>query len=416
MSAWAAAIDDLSYENDILFIQAAGNLPDDYNDIIQRGILQHLQANLQYPAYLYARSSRIANPAQSLHAITVGSVSPDTFDDGNRKSFSQSSGDPSSFTRTGLGIWETIKPDVVEYGGDSAKDSANPPSFTTPKELCPEMVRAANSLGPSVSRDDVGTSFATPKVTHIAGALHTLLPNEPTSLYRALIAQSARWPSSCQSVVGDLEKLRCFGYGIPELGRATENNEHRITLYSKGSKSIHAREAQIFRIPVPLEIRKQANDQDILIEVCLAYTAKPRRTRRSTRSYLCVWLDWESSKMNESLSSFKRRVIKDSTETEDDGDSIPWMLGKMADKHIVRGARRNTSTLQKDWAVIKAYQLPEDFCICVMGHPGWDVRPEASANYSLVVSFEAINKNLEIYIPIKVQIDNLRIEDIEVPL
>jgi hypothetical protein len=92
------------------------------------------------------------------------------------------------------------------------------------------------------------------------------------------------------------------------------------------------------------------------------------------------------------------------------------MLGKMADKHIIRGVRRNTSTLQKDWAVIKAYQLPEDFCIGVMGHPGWDVRPEAHAKYSIVVSFEAINKNLEVYNPIKVHIDNLQVENLDVSL
>jgi len=28
MSAWAAKMDDLSYDNDILFIQAAGNIPE----------------------------------------------------------------------------------------------------------------------------------------------------------------------------------------------------------------------------------------------------------------------------------------------------------------------------------------------------------------------------------------------------
>ncbi len=414
MSAWAATMDDLSFEHDILFVQAAGNIPTDRNDVIQKGILQHLQSNTPYPNFLFTKSSRVANPAQSMHSITVGSVSANTFNDGNRKSFSQFEGDPSSFTRTGLGIWETIKPDVVEYGGDFATDSATSPTFTTPGELCPELIRANNAVGPSISSNDVGTSFAAPKVASIAASLNVELPDEPSLLYRALIAQSARWPSNQGSVSNDLDKLRCFGYGIPSLERATRNSDHRITLYSKGPKKIRAREVQIFRIPIPIEIRTQANDQDILIEVCLSYSAKPRRTRRSTRSYLGVWLDWESSKLNESLSSFKRRVVKNSLETEADGDSIPWMLGKWANKNTIRGARRNTSSLQKDWVIIKAYQLPEDFCIGVMGHPGWDIRPDAFANYSVVVSFEAINRDLEIYNPIKVQVAGLEVEGLEV--
>ena len=65
MSSWAAAIDDLSFQNDVLFVQAAGNLPDDSQDIIQKGVVEHLTSGTNYPDYLTTSSSRIANPAQS---------------------------------------------------------------------------------------------------------------------------------------------------------------------------------------------------------------------------------------------------------------------------------------------------------------------------------------------------------------
>lgn len=68
MSPWAAKIDDVSYENDILFIQAAGNMTSDV-------IKAHIQAGYTYPAYLGRQLSQIANPAQSLQALTVGSIS-----------------------------------------------------------------------------------------------------------------------------------------------------------------------------------------------------------------------------------------------------------------------------------------------------------------------------------------------------
>ena len=43
-------------------------------------------------------------------------------------------------------------------------------------------------------RDEIGTSFAAPKVAHIASRLQRVLPDESCLLYRVLIVQSARWP------------------------------------------------------------------------------------------------------------------------------------------------------------------------------------------------------------------------------
>jgi hypothetical protein len=76
---------------------------------------------------------------------------------------------------------------------------------------------------------------------------------------------------------------------------------------------------------------------------------------------------------------------------------IPWKIREQNDWGEVLGVRRETGTVQKDWVVIKSHQLPEDFCIAVRGHPGWDKDPDASARYALTVSFEAIDEDLEIY-------------------
>lgn len=68
MTSWAAEIDSQSYNNDVLFIQAAGNISTDV-------ISAYWQAGYPYPEYLDRELCRISNPAQSLQAITVGSVS-----------------------------------------------------------------------------------------------------------------------------------------------------------------------------------------------------------------------------------------------------------------------------------------------------------------------------------------------------
>jgi subtilisin family serine protease len=46
---------------------------------------------------------------------------------------------------------------------------------------------------PAYSKDGAGTSFAAPKVAHIAAHIQNHFPAASPLLYRALIVQSARW-------------------------------------------------------------------------------------------------------------------------------------------------------------------------------------------------------------------------------
>src|SRR5207249_598471 len=95
MSAWAAEIDHLSAENDILIIQSAGNLRPT-NPAPQSGIREHLAADRNYPDYLSEESCRIANPAQSLHALTVGSVAYGAFEVEGWRSLAREAAHPSA--------------------------------------------------------------------------------------------------------------------------------------------------------------------------------------------------------------------------------------------------------------------------------------------------------------------------------
>lgn len=416
MSAWAAEIDKLSYDKDILIIQSAGNLRDAFHGPIRLGIIEHLKAGRNYPNYLLEKASRIPNPSQSFQALTVGSIALDAFHGSDWKSFGGKD-QPSAFSTTGLGIWGTIKPEVVEYGGDFAYDTGSPPNIITPPEVCPDLVRSTyNSPGPEHARDDIGTSFAAPKVANIASTLEQLFPEQPCLLYRALIANAARWPQWTEDSTNPLNVLRHIGFGIPTLERATTNSPHRATLISTGELQVKAGEAHIYRIPVPEEMRSQGAEYDIRIDVTLSYAAKPRRTRRNPRNYLSTWVDWRSSKIGESFESFKNRMLKESIKRDDDGeDQIPWLLRERKDWGGIEGVKRNVGTLQKDWTILKSYELPIDFCIAVVGHRGWDKDPGAFAKYSLVVSFEAVNEDLEIYEMIRVAVEIPKIEaEIEV--
>jgi len=410
MSAWAAEIDNLSFDNDILIVQSAGNLRDSFTGPIRYGIVEHLKAGRNYPDYLLTNSSRIPNPSQSLQALTVGSIAFDAFEGPDWKSFGGKD-QPSAFSTTGLGIWGTIKPEVVEYGGDFAHDTGSPPNLITPPEVCPDLIRSTyNSSGPEHARDDIGTSFSAPKIAHIASALEQLFPDQPCLLYRALIANAARWPAWAENSPNKLNALQHIGFGLPTLERATTNSPYRATLISRGELHIKAGEAHIYRITVPEEMRSQGGEYDIRIDVTLSYAAKSRRTRRNPRNYLSTWADWKSSKMGESYESFKNRSLKDKIKSDDGESEMPWLLRERDDWGDIEGVKRNVGTLQKDWSVLKSHELPIDFCIAVVGHRGWDKDPDAFAKYSLAVSFEAVNEDLEIYEMIRVMLEIPEIE------
>ena len=400
MSAWASAIDNLTWQKDILFVVAAGNLP--LNGKIgstRLSVKDHLAANRAYPDYLLENSCRIANPAQSFQALTVGSISPASYHAPPYSSISKKD-KPSAFSCSGLGIWDTIKPEVVEYGGDLVKDEGVPPNITIPKNVCPELVRSTLSGGPAIACDNVGTSFAAPKVSHIAARLAAELPDENCLLYRALIVQSARWPETMTDDVNKLQVVRQIGYGIPNVERALGNSPNRITLITRGECRIRARQAHVYQVKLPEELRSQGEALEILVEVTLSYKAQPRRTRRNRRKYLSTWLDWDCSKKGEDPERFLARILDkyDAPEDAEKGEGVfKWMLGKQNNHGIIRDVSRSAGTLQKDWTVVKSFELTEAFCIAVVGHEGWNNDPEATVPYSLVVSFEAIQANIPIY-------------------
>ncbi|MEA5598769.1 S8 family peptidase [Rivularia sp. UHCC 0363] len=401
MSAWAATIDNLTWQNDILFIVAAGNLPlDTRTGLTRLSVKEHLATNRIHPDYLLEDSCRIANPAQSFQALTVGSIASCDRHVPPYSSISKKD-QPSAFSCSGLGIWETIKPEVVEYGGDLVRDEGVPPNITSPKEVCPELVRSTLRGGPAIASDNVGTSFAAPKVTHILALIAAEFPNENSLLYRALIVQSARWLEWAFSEnINKKDVLRLIGYGLPDVNRALGNSPNRITLITQEERQIKARQAHVFQVKLPEELLSQGEEIEILVEVTLSYKAQPRRTRRNRRKYLSTWLDWDCSKKGEDPDSFLARILEeyDAPDDAEKGEgSFKWELGKQNNHGKIKEVSRSAGTIQKDWTVVKSFQLREAFCIAVVGHQGWNNDPDAQAPYSLVVSFEALKSNIPIY-------------------
>ena len=58
--------------------------------------------------------------------------------------------------------------------------------------------------------------------------------------------------------------------------------------------------------------------------------------------------------------------------------------------------------MQKDWAIINSFSLNDVVSFAIRGHKGWDINQE-EIPYAFTVSFEAINQDIHIYEPIKIE-------------
>ncbi|WP_142786103.1 S8 family peptidase [Changchengzhania lutea] len=398
MSKWAESIDRQSWERDIVFVIPTGNLK-------KKQIENYVNNGTDYADYLLLRKSRISNPSQSLFSLTVGSICNGEYEDDDLKSFGEIEF-PSAFTRTGLGIWDSIKPELVEYGGDYVIEKIGANRIASQKqESSIHLVRSTLNGGPATSIDGIGTSFSAPKVSGILAELQRLFPEESTLLYKALIIQSARWPSRIFNGVARLSFLRLYGYGLPNLERATTNTDYRVTLVN--SLNISPKEADIYEVKLPESMRRVGDSFDILVEVTLTFKAIPRRTRVGFRSYLSGWVDWHSSKLGESTDAFEKRLIAGDYNLEDEEDdinqeNIPWTIQSRSNGGV-NNVKLNSNTVQKDWAILKSNKLTENFCIGIVGHTGWDKDLKSEMPYSIAVSFEAINKDIELYNEIRIE-------------
>ncbi|WP_208452383.1 hypothetical protein [Burkholderia gladioli] len=206
--------------------------------------------------------------------------------------------------------------------------------------------------------------------------------------------------------------LRCLGYGIPDQERATVNTDHRTTFITSGGTEIHAAECHVFQVPIPAELRQQANEFDVRIDVTLSYVAQPRRTRRNLRRYLSTWVDWKASNLGEGLNDFRVRALKNAANDDEPlrGSALPWTLHEKPQWGFIRDHKRNSGTVQKDWAVVRSNALPDHFCIAVVGLQGWSHDPDSAARYALAVTFEVLGQEIAIYEPLRSAVAELQAE------
>jgi hypothetical protein len=279
----AAVLDSLSRKYGVLFVVSAGNFEGTDNEP------NWLE---EYPDYLLENDdARVIDPAPALNVLTVGSLARyETPRIGIRfpndpayQPIARKDG-PSPFTRTGLGPNGAIKPELVDYGGNAYVDTRVSPQRPRGQKELGEIGPAHDYLASGrMFSVDSGTSYAAPKVAHIAGRLIAQYPDASAALLRALVVAHSQVPESTRGLIAEDGKLRrLVGYGKCDPERALYSEENRVTLLAESS--IAENEHHFYEVPIPEDFLRPPARRPRRVTVSLAYTPIVRRTRIQYRA------------------------------------------------------------------------------------------------------------------------------------
>lgn len=285
-SPWAQILDSLSSELDILVVVSAGNLvgiagaTGDQADLIVQN----------YPRYLLDDSSRILEPATGVNVLTVGGLAQLDFPRNAARLPNDPAirciakiDEPSPFTRSGPGVNNSIKPDVCEHSGNLTWDGHTRRILNNDPDV--GMVSTNNKYLDRLFTSDIGTSFAAPKVAHLAGHILKNYPTVSANLIRALIANSASMPEAVENILDKDDALKVCGYGKPDLNKALFSSENRVTLIAQDNIALDA--IHVYQIPIPDEFKETDGSRSITIS--LAFDPPVRYTRKG---YLGIKMDF----------------------------------------------------------------------------------------------------------------------------
>lgn len=274
-SSWAAALDSLARELDVVIVVSAGNASWAKLAALGDSIVQ------VYPDFLTDGSSRILEPASAVNVITVGSIA-------HSNGLSQNDSDnvgvrpitqfaqPSPFTRTGPGANKVMKPDLVDFGGTAVFDGPTQSLQSGASRANAGILSTHHKYLEQLLRCDSGTSFAAPLVAHKAALLLEAFPNASANLVRALLGLSAEYPQAAMACLGndDDAVFDVLGYGVANVERALLSEDNRVVLYAEDK--LAADKFAVYEVPVPDVFQAKGARQ---IRVALSFDPPVKHTR-----------------------------------------------------------------------------------------------------------------------------------------
>ena len=149
------------------------------------------------PQNTIGERDRIVSPADSIRAITVGSLALYESGDSIVKK-----NEPSPFSRRGPGANYTIKPDVTDYGGN----------LSTSNQIQGLGIKGLDSHGKII--EGIGTSYSTPRITQKFASIYDEMIDKDLLLTKAMLIHSARM-NTRDLLDQNQNIIKYYGFGMP---------------------------------------------------------------------------------------------------------------------------------------------------------------------------------------------------------
>jgi hypothetical protein len=379
------------------------------------------------PPYTYPdtnlQRAGIQDPAQAWNAVTVGAytdrviINDPTFQQGWQPI--APAGDLSPASRTSQ-AWPPenqkgwpIKPDIVMEGGNYISNG-------TSRDRCSDHVlltTAVRATGQLLSTM-ADTSAATAGAARLAAILWSYYPTFRPETVRALLVHSARWTPAMvarfpdNTKEGIQKRLRCYGYGVPNVRRAIYSAESAATLIFEGELQpfhrdgiVKTKEMHLHQIPWPTDVLQQLGEAPVCMRITLSYFIEPGPGRKgwgTKHRFPSHGLRFGVIHPVEKVDDFKKRISRamwDEQEGRPDNvqDDRPWTVGSKGRTH---------GSIHSDWWTGTASELAQCNLVAVYPVTGWwRERPHLNrwdrmARYSLVISIETPDVQVNLYTPI----------------
>jgi subtilisin family serine protease len=276
-SAWAAVLDQLARELDLVIVVSAGN---------SDGTIFHEHGDAivdAYPNYLLDERNRILEPASAINILTVGSIAHTNGlapEDGSLVGVRPLAerDQPSPFTRVGPGVGRIMKPDLVDYGGTAVFDGATQTVVGAASRASAGVLSLHNLYLDRLFTSQAGTSFASPLVAYKAALIREAFPQATSNLVRALLAICAEPPQAaleCLAGFDDETVMNVIGYGVPNVDHALASDDSRVILYREDVLNVDR--FAVYEIPIPKLFQTENGSRQI--RVSLSFDPPVRHSR-----------------------------------------------------------------------------------------------------------------------------------------
>lgn len=389
---WASTLDDLAREFGVLIVVSSGNFggtestPKDWLE--------------EYPGYLLEEDAHLLDPAPAINVLTVGSIARQELtpmaerfphDPADRPVARER--EPSPFTRSGPGSRGSIKPELVHYGGNGAVARAG-------SGLVPlgEVSTGHEFTAGRLFQVGAGTSFAAPKVAHLAARIMARYPAASANLVRALITANARVPQgSLSRLKGEAASKARFlvGYGLPDDSRTLASTDAVVGLIAE--EEIAENYTHYYELPIP-ESFYTGSRRLRRITVALAHTPVVRRSRVEYKASHFEFRVVRAKSLAAVERIFKWTPKEEKVDVEGEVDEFE-------PKKTLRGKGTvQAATWEIKQPPAKKWKDPL-FLVVTRRVPGWAQHLLNQERYALVVIVDdSVNQQSRLYVEIREQL------------